>query len=73
MAKGLECLCPLGKPAKTPLSEGSNHGLINYIDTTAKCRHLKKLTWEGDFAAAVFKSLQTGDTVSHVGILDPAL
>jgi hypothetical protein len=26
-----------------------------------------------DFAAGVIKVLQTGDTVSHVGILDPAL
>jgi hypothetical protein len=23
------------------------HGLINYIDTKAKCRHLKKLTGKG--------------------------
>jgi hypothetical protein len=23
------------------------HGLINYIDTKAKCRHLKKLTCKG--------------------------
>ncbi len=26
-----------------------------------------------DFSAGVYKSLNTGDTVSHVGILDPAL
>jgi hypothetical protein len=26
-----------------------------------------------DFAAGVYQSLQTGDTVSHVGIFDPAL
>ncbi len=25
-----------------------------------------------DFAAGVYQSLQTGDTVSHVGIFDPA-
>jgi hypothetical protein len=25
----------------------SSHGLINYIDTKAKCRHLKKLTCKG--------------------------
>jgi hypothetical protein len=24
-----------------------NHGLINYIDTKAKCRHLKKLACKG--------------------------
>jgi hypothetical protein len=29
------------------------HGLINYIDTTAKCRHLKKFTGKRDFAAGV--------------------
>ncbi len=23
------------------------HGLIHYIDTKAKCRHLKKLIWKG--------------------------
>jgi hypothetical protein len=26
------------------LLEAVNHGLINYIDAKAKCRHLKKLT-----------------------------
>ncbi len=26
---------------------GSNHGVINYTDTKAKCRHLKKFTCEG--------------------------
>jgi hypothetical protein len=31
----------------------------NPTDTKAKCRHLKKF--------------KTGDTVSHVGIFDPAL
>ncbi len=30
------------------------HRLINYIDTKAKCRHLKKLTCKGDFAAGVY-------------------
>ncbi len=25
------------------------HGLINYLDTTAKCRHLKKLTFKGTY------------------------
>jgi hypothetical protein len=27
--------------------EGPSHGLINYIDTKEKCRHLKKLTCKG--------------------------
>jgi hypothetical protein len=32
------------------------HGLINYIDTKAKCRHLKKWTRKGTFAAGVYLS-----------------
>ncbi len=46
------------------------HGLINYIDTEAKGRDLKKFTCKGTFAAGVYQSLQTGDTVSHVGIFE---
>jgi hypothetical protein len=33
----------------------------------------KNIDLERDFAAGVYKSLWTGDTVSHVGIFDPAL
>ncbi len=40
------------------------HGLINYVDTKAKCRHL---------LAGVYQRLKTGDTVNHVGIFNPAL
>jgi hypothetical protein len=29
------------------LCNGEHHGLMNYIDTTAKCRHLKQLTCKG--------------------------
>jgi hypothetical protein len=29
------------------LVEEHKHGLINYIDTKVKCRHLKKLTCQG--------------------------
>jgi hypothetical protein len=32
----------------------SAHGLINYIDTKAKCRHLKILICK-DFAAGVYR------------------
>jgi hypothetical protein len=39
---------------------GGTHGLINYKDTKTKCC----LYW---------LSLYTGETVSHVGIFDPAL
>jgi hypothetical protein len=49
------------------------HGLVNYMDTKAKCRHLKIFTCKRYFAAGVYQSLQTGDAVSHVGIFDPAL
>jgi hypothetical protein len=45
---------------------GFYHGLINYIDTKAKCRHLKR-----DFAAGIYRSLYTGDTFIHA--FDPAL
>ncbi len=48
------------------------HGLINYIDTKAKCRHLKNYLLR-DLTAGVYQSLQTKDTVSHVGFLEPAL
>ncbi len=37
-----------------------NRGLINYKDTKTKCRLL-------------IEFFQTGDTVSHIGIFDPAL
>ncbi len=51
-----------------------NHGLINFIDTKAKCRNLKKLTCRGTLRQVfINQSLLTGDTISHVGIFDPAL
>ncbi len=48
------------------------HGIINYIDTKAKCRHIKKSTSNGTLRQ-VYQSLWIGDTVSHVGIFDPAV
>ncbi len=51
------------------ITYSQEHELINYIDTKAKCRHLKILTCKG--TAGVYQSLYTGDTVSHVGIFDP--
>jgi hypothetical protein len=33
--------------AWAPLRKHEDHGLINYIDTKAKCRHQNKLTWKG--------------------------
>jgi hypothetical protein len=47
------------------------HGLINFIDTKAKMLSSKKI--DRDFAAGIYQILKTGDTVSHVGIFDPAL
>jgi hypothetical protein len=49
------------------------YGLISNIDTKAKCRHLKKRPVKGLGAASFYQSLYTGDTVSRVGIFDPAL
>jgi hypothetical protein len=31
------------------------HGLINYVDTKAKCRHLKKLTCKGTLRQVFIK------------------
>ncbi len=36
--------------------DGYCHGLINYIDTKAKCRHLKKLTCKGTLRAGIYLS-----------------
>jgi hypothetical protein len=37
------------------VSDDKEHGLINYVYTNAKCRHLKKFTYR-DFAAGVYLS-----------------
>ncbi len=39
------------------LSDGFTHGLINHQGTKAKCRHLKKIYVQRDFAAGVYHSL----------------
>ncbi len=53
-----------------------NHGLINYIDTKAKCRHTKKLTWKGTLRQVfiTYQSLYKLEiqSVNHVGIFDAA-
>jgi hypothetical protein len=41
------------------------HGLINYIDTKAKCRNLKNLPAKG-LCGRCLSEFMTGDTVSHV-------
>jgi hypothetical protein len=44
------------KKRKHPLTEGRAHGIFNYIDTKAKCLHIKKFTSKRDFAAVVYLS-----------------
>ncbi len=41
--------------------------LIKYVDTKAKCRHLNKYVCKGTLRQVFIR-----DTVSHVGIFDPA-
>jgi hypothetical protein len=36
--------------------QGEVHGLINYIDTIAKCRHIKKFTCKGTLRQVVYPS-----------------
>jgi hypothetical protein len=55
------------------IGETIHQGLINYTDNKAKCRHLKKIDLQQDFATDVNQRLKAGDTVSYVGIFDPAL
>ncbi len=56
------------------LIDGIAHGLINNIETKAKCRHLKKMFCKGSLRQVFLRvSLETGDTVCHVGIFNPAL
>jgi hypothetical protein len=52
---------------------GSIHGLIKYIDTKAKCRHLKKFNYKETLRQVFIKVYRLGDTVSHVSIFNPAL
>ncbi len=47
------------------------HGLINCIDTKAKCRHLKKLTCKGTLRQVFFRVYRL--EINHVGIFYPAL
>ncbi len=56
-----------------PLTAGISCSWTNkYIDTKTNGSHLKKIDlW--DFAAGVYQSLQTEETVSHGDIFDPAL
>ncbi len=61
------------KKSATSEAETQQHGLINYKETKEKCRHLKKINLQMDFAAGVYQSVWTGDTVSYVGISNPAL
>ncbi len=50
---------PFYKTRRGKLRVPCDHGLINYKDTKAKCRHLKKIDPYRDFSAGVFQSLYT--------------
>ncbi len=52
------------------LGDGVDHGLINYKDTKAKCRHLKNWPVKGLHGRCFLEFI---DTVSHVRIFDSAL
>jgi hypothetical protein len=51
------------------------HGLTNYIDSKAKCRHLEKITCKRTMRQGFSRvyRLDSGYTFNHVGIFDPAL
>ncbi len=55
---------------------GDKHWLKNYIDTKRKCfsYYIKKLNCKGSLQQVFIRvyRLESGDTVSHVGIFDPA-
>ncbi len=40
-------LSPASSKEEQASTKGNSHGLINYIDTKAECRHLKKFTCRG--------------------------
>jgi hypothetical protein len=44
-----------------------------YTRHQSKMSSSKKIDLQMDFAAGVYQSLETGDTVNRVGIFDPAL
>jgi hypothetical protein len=46
-----------------------DHGLINYLDTKTKCRHLKILTCKGFCRQVFIRVYRPGDTSSHVEFL----
>ncbi len=62
----------LGRWASLLCNEQFIHGLINYIDTKANWRHLKKLPVKG-LCGRCLSELWTGDTVSHGRIFYLAL
>ncbi len=46
---------------------------VNYIDTKAKCRHLKKLTFKGTCRQLFIRVCRLVIQVSHVSIFDSSL
>ncbi len=79
-SKNYICLLPLFVCLKiqqsqqtTPSRVPPTHGLINYIDTKAKYRHLKILTCKGLCGRFFFRVYRLEIQSCHVGIFDPAL
>jgi hypothetical protein len=49
--------CNLSDVQELPWGMWVDQGTINYIDTKAKCRHLKKLTCKGTLRQVFYQSL----------------
>jgi hypothetical protein len=62
-----------GRAIPSLTSNPINHGLINYMDTKAKCRHLKKWTrkWTSRQELIRVYRLEIQSVISHGGIFDP--
>jgi hypothetical protein len=56
MTSGCFCFCLSAKSSEFVFGRFL-HGLISYKDTKAKCRHLKKIDLQRDFAAGVYLCL----------------
>jgi len=64
----------LEKYSKAGRAELQDHGLINYIDIKAKCRHLKKVTCKGTLRQVFIKIYRLGiQSVMLIQYFDPAL
>jgi hypothetical protein len=55
------------------IPQGTTHGILNYIDTKTKCRHLKKLTCKGTLLQVFIRVNRLKIQSVFAGIFDPAL